>query len=89
MALGADRARVLALVLRQGGLLVSIGLGLGLLAAVPLVRFVTAMLFEVQPLDASVFGAVAILVGAVGTAATLVPAWRAARVDPMTVLKAE
>jgi putative ABC transport system permease protein len=89
MALGADRGRVLALVLRQGGVLVSIGIALGLLAAVPLVRFVTALLFEVQPLDASVFTTVAILVGAVGTAATLIPAWRASRVDPMTVLKAE
>jgi putative ABC transport system permease protein len=89
MALGADRGRVLRLVLRQAGLLVCVGIGLGLLAAVPLVRFVTALLFEVQPLDASVFGTVAILVGAVGTAATLIPALRASRVDPMTVLKAE
>jgi putative ABC transport system permease protein len=89
MALGADRSHVLALVLRQGGLLVSIGLGLGLLAAVPLVRFVTAMLFEVRPLDGPVFATVAVLVGVVGTSATLIPAWRASRVDPMTVLKAE
>jgi putative ABC transport system permease protein len=89
MALGADRGRVLVLVLRQGGLLVAIGLGCGLLAAVPLVRFVTAMLFEVRPLDVPIFATVAMLVGAVGTAATLIPAWRASRVDPMTVLKAE
>ncbi len=89
MALGADRSRVLTLVLRQGGVLVGIGLALGLIAAMPLVRFVTAMLFEVQPLDASVFATVAVLVGAVGMAATLIPARRASRVDPITVLRAE
>jgi putative ABC transport system permease protein len=89
VALGADRARVLTLVLRQGGTLVVVGICLGLLAAIPLVRFLTAMLFEVQPLDASVFTSVALLVAAVGTLATFIPAWRASRVDPMVVLKAD
>src|SRR5688572_17622160 len=74
MALGADRARVMTLVLRQGGILVVGGTGLGLLAAVPLVRFVRAMLFEVQPLDPAVFGVVAVQVAAIAMLATFIPA---------------
>jgi len=57
--------------------------------ALPLARLVTAMLFDVPPLDPSVFGTVAALVAAVGTLATLLPARRASRVDPLVVLKAE
>ena len=89
MALGADRASVLTMVLRQGGALVLAGTCLGVLAAIPLVRFVASMLFEVRPLDPSVFAAVAAIVGAVAMAATLIPARRASRVDPMDALRAE
>lgn len=89
MALGADRASVMALVLRQGGLLVIAGTSLGLLAALPLVRLVTAMLFDVPPLDPAVFSAVAVLVAAVAMLATGIPAWRAGRVDPTVALSAE
>ncbi len=89
MALGADRALVLKLVLRQGGILIGAGLSLGLLAAMPLVRFVSAMLFGVQPLDPAVFAGVAIGVAAVATLATFVPARRASRVDPMVALRAD
>ena len=89
MAVGADRATVMGLVLRQSGILVVAGICLGLLAAVPLVRFVTAMLFDVQPLDPVVFGAVAVLVAAVAMLATLIPARRASRVDPIAALRAE
>jgi len=89
MALGADRSLVLGLVLRQGGLLIGGGVALGLLAAIPLVRFVSAMLFGVQPLDAAVFTAVAIGVAAVAMLATLVPARRASRVDPLVALRTD
>jgi predicted permease len=89
MALGADGASILALVLRQGGILVAAGTGLGLLAAVPLVRFVRTMLFDVRPLDPTVFGAVACAVVAVALVATLIPALRASRVDPVRALRAE
>ncbi len=89
MALGADRTSVLTMVLRQGGALVLAGTCLGMLAAIPLVRFVASMLFEVQPLDASVFAAVAAMVSSVAMAATLIPARRASRVDPMDALRAE
>ena len=89
VALGADSARVMRLVLKQGLALTVAGLCLGLAAALPLARLVAAMLFDVPPLDPSVFGTVAVLVAAVGTLATLLPAWRASRVDPLVVLKAE
>jgi putative ABC transport system permease protein len=89
MALGADRGAVIALVLRQGGVLVVAGTCLGLVAAVPLVRLVAAMLFDVQPLDAGVFTVVAILIIGIAMLATFVPARRASRVDPMVALKAE
>ena len=89
MALGADRALVLTLVLRQGGILIGGGIGLGLVAAMPLVGFVDAMLFGVQPLDPAVFGGVAIGVASVATLATFVPARRASRVDPMVALRAD
>lgn len=89
MALGADRALVLRLVLRQGGILIGAGICLGLLAAVPLVRFVTAMLFGVQPLDPAAFAGVALGVAAVAALATFVPARRASRVDPMVALRAD
>jgi putative ABC transport system permease protein len=89
MALGADRARVMSLILRQGGVLVAAGTSLGLLAAVPLVRLVTTMLFDVQPLDPGVFSGVAVLVAAAAMLATFVPARRASRVDPMVALRAE
>jgi putative ABC transport system permease protein len=89
LALGADRATVMRLVLRQSGILVVAGTCIGVLAAVPLVRFVSAMLFDVQPLDPAVFSVVAVLVAAVAMLATLVPARRASRVDPMLTLRAE
>jgi putative ABC transport system permease protein len=89
MALGADRAAVMTLVLRQGGVLALAGTFLGLVAAVPLVRLVAAMLFDVHPLDSGVFTVVAILMIGVAMLATFVPARRASRVDPMVALKAE
>jgi len=89
MALGADRVSVMALVLRQGGITIAAGLLLGVLAALPLVRFVSAMLFDVQPLDPAVFAMVAVLVTAIAMLATFVPARRASRVDPMVALRGD
>ena len=89
MALGADRASVLTMVLRQGGVLVLAGTCLGVVAAIPLVRFVASMLFEVQPLDPAVFSGVVVMVTGVAMAATLIPARRASRIEPMAALRAE
>ena len=89
MALGADRASVMKLVLRQGGLVAGVGIVLGLAGALPLVRFVSAMLFDVQPTDPAVFTTVAVLVAATAMLATFIPARRASRVDPMVALRAD
>jgi putative ABC transport system permease protein len=89
MALGARRADVLGLVLREGGTITALGLALGVLAALPLVRLVRSMLFDVQPLDVATFAAGVILLSAVALAATCVPALRASRVDPLIALRAE
>jgi predicted permease len=89
MALGARSADVLGLVLRQGGALAAIGIATGVLAAVPLVRFVRSMLFDVQPLDASVFVSVAAFLAIVALTATCIPAIRASRVDPVVALRTE
>ena len=65
------------------------GIVLGVLAALPLVRFVSAMLFDVQPFDPIAFVTVAVLVTLVAMTATFIPARRASRVDPMVALRAD
>ena len=89
MALGADRTSVMSLVMRQGGAMAGAGIVLGVLAALPLVRFVSAMLFDVQPFDPIAFIIVAVLVTLVALTATFIPARRASRVDPMIALRAD
>ena len=89
MALGADRADVLRMVLSQGMRLSMAGLALGLIATLLLTRFLTGFLYEVGPGDPMtlfVVGAVLLLVSA---AACLAPALRASAVDPVRVLRAE
>jgi ABC-type antimicrobial peptide transport system permease subunit len=89
LALGATRRDVVRLILRQGSMLTGIGVGLGLAAALPLVRYVRSLLFEVEPLDVGMFlTAAAVLVGT-ALAATAIPAWRALRVDPIIALRSE
>jgi putative ABC transport system permease protein len=87
MALGAQRTSVLAMVLRQGIALVLIGLALGMAGAVILTRALTTILFGVQPTDALTFVAVSMVLVAVAAAACLIPARRAASVDPMVALR--
>jgi predicted permease len=89
MALGASGGAVLRLVLRQGILLASTGLLLGLAIAAGLSRSFGALLYDVHPMDPSVVVGVASLLLAVALVATLVPAWRAARTQPMRVLREE
>jgi putative ABC transport system permease protein len=87
MALGAHRASLLALVLRQGLALVLAGLGLGAAGALVLTRAMTTLLFGVGPTDAITFLSVAMVLIAVATAACLIPARRAASVDPLVALR--
>ena len=89
MALGASGGRVLGLVLRQGVLLALAGIAIGLALTAFITRGFRALLYEVDPLDPLVFGAVALLLLAVALAATAVPAWRAGRTQPMRVLREE
>ncbi len=89
MALGASTASVLRLILGQGLVLAGLGLALGLAAAVAGTRFLTTMLFQVQPNDPWVYLAVAALLGVVTLVASYVPAMRAAKIDPLTALRQE
>jgi predicted permease len=89
MALGAQRGRVLALVLRQGVILVTIGITLGLAGAAAGTRLLEGMLFGITPLDPKTFVAVSLVFGLVATLASYLPASRATRVDPMVALRHE
>jgi putative ABC transport system permease protein len=87
MALGAQRASVLTMVLRQGISLVLIGLAIGMGGALALTRALTTLLFGVEPTDALTYLAVSMVLVAVAAAACLIPARRAATVDPMVALR--
>ena len=89
MALGADRSAVLRLVMGRGLLLVLAGLGAGLFLAISATRLLTSFLYEVSATDSTTFIAASLLLGGTGLAATLLPALRATRVDPMTTLRSE
>ncbi len=89
LALGARPGDLLQLVVRQGVVLGAAGVVLGMLMAIPTTRFLTSMLYEVSAGDPAVFGGVAILLLAVAWFAAYLPARRAARVDPMEVLRFE
>jgi ABC-type antimicrobial peptide transport system permease subunit len=77
------------LVLGRGLLVTGAGIVVGLLASLALSRFLTSLLFEVQPHDVRTMAMVPLLLGAVAVAACLLPALRAARVDPMVALRSE
>jgi len=89
MALGAGVPSVLGLVLRQGLVLAGFGVGLGVLGSLGLTRLLGSQLFGVEATDPATFiGVTALLVG-VGLAACVLPASRAARLDPVTTLRQE
>ena len=88
-ALGATRGNILALIVRQGMTLTSLGVAIGLGGAFAASGVIAAMLFGVSRLDpVTYFGVIALLMG-VSAGACWVPAWRAARVDPAITLRAE
>ena len=89
MALGAGRADVIRLVVRQGAWLTLVGLALGLGGAAGLSRWLEGLLFGLTPLDPETYGVVAVGFALVALAAALVPARRAARVDPIAALRVE
>ncbi len=89
MALGALPADIIKLVVRQGMELAVIGIVAGIVGAALLSQVMSSMLFEVSARDASTFIAVPTLLAVVAFVATVVPAWRTTRVDPMAALREE
>jgi putative ABC transport system permease protein len=89
MALGANRSRVVALVVREGLALASIGLALGLIGAYFVGRGMQSTLYGIGRLDLSVFASVALILLFAAVIACLIPARRAASVEPMQALRAE
>jgi ABC-type antimicrobial peptide transport system permease subunit len=89
VALGGSRRDILRLVTRPALRLSALGIALGLLGAAVLARLVAKILFGVSPLDPATFGSVAVLMLVVALVATVVPAWRATRVDPALALRQE
>jgi predicted permease len=87
LALGARRGDIVGLVVRQGMTLAAIGIVGGLAGALALTRVMTSLLFGVTATDAVTFSAVAVILASVAFAATVIPAGRAARVDPMVALR--
>jgi ABC-type antimicrobial peptide transport system permease subunit len=88
-ALGAQRDDILRLVLGQGLVLVTIGLGVGLLLAVASQRIVASQLFGIGPHDPMTFGAVGLTLAVVALSAAVLPALRATRIDPLVALREE
>jgi ABC-type antimicrobial peptide transport system permease subunit len=88
-ALGSTPRATLGLVTREGATLIAIGLVLGLAGGVAVTRLMTGFLYGVSPLDAPTWAITTAVLLAVGVLATLVPAWRATRADPLLAMRAE
>jgi hypothetical protein len=87
MALGASRGAVMGMVLGQGARLAAGGLALGLVGALALTRLIAGWLYGVSPVDAATLAMVAGLLFGVSLLACAIPAWRAARIDPVAALR--
>jgi putative ABC transport system permease protein len=88
MSLGADTGRIQRMILREGGVLLAIGLASGVTGAFFATRAIRGLLFGVVPHDPVTFLAVALMMAAIGVGACWVPALRAARVDPAIAMRA-
>lgn len=89
MALGAQPAQVVNLVLRQGLWLVAIGLVVGCALAGGLSQLIASLLFGIEPFHVGIYAGVAGIFTVVGVAACLVPSWRASRIDPLVALRSD
>lgn len=89
MALGAQRADVLGMILREGFVLAAIGIGSGLAGSFAVTRALRGFLFEVTPGDPLTLGSAALLLAAVALVACFIPARRATNIDPMAALRCE
>ena len=88
-ALGATTGDVLRLVVGGAAKVVAVGVAIGLVLSAVLGRLITTMLFGVQPLDFMTFALVTIVLGITAAVSIAGPAWRAARIDPATVLRSK
>ena len=89
LSLGAQRAEVRRRFVRHGVVLTSVGVALGVVAAVAVTRLMTSLLFEVSPLDPLTYVAVAVLLVMAAALASYVPARRASAVQPVEALAAD
>jgi ABC-type antimicrobial peptide transport system permease subunit len=89
IALGAARSRVLAMVLGEAGWMVFGGIAVGAAIAAGATRWVSSLLYGLQPTDVLTYVVSGAILAAVALAASAVPAWRAARLDPMEALREE
>jgi ABC-type antimicrobial peptide transport system permease subunit len=89
MALGANRAHILSLVLREASLLLGVGLAIGTLLALAAARTAASMLFGLKPTDAFTYVLAIASLSAVAAIASFLPARRAAKLDPMAALRNE
>jgi putative ABC transport system permease protein len=89
VAMGAGRLQVLTMVFRQSMTLVILGIGIGAACALALMRLISGMLFGIEPADPATFAAVSFLMILVAAPACLIPARRAARIDPILALRDE
>ncbi|HKP29739.1 MAG TPA: ABC transporter permease, partial [Gemmatimonadales bacterium] len=89
MTLGARGSNVLRLILKRGALLAGVGLVIGLGAALGATRLLRSILYDTQPGDPATFAWIALLLGLSAMLATLVPAWRATRIEPVDAIKSE
>jgi ABC-type antimicrobial peptide transport system permease subunit len=87
MALGATRQSVAQMVFRQGSIVIGIGLGVGLLLAFPAERLIRSFLYEVHPLDTWTYVSVLLMLPLIGLVAALLPARKAASIQPIEALR--
>ena len=89
MSLGADRGRVERMILKEGGVLLVLGLGAGVAAAIMSARVIRGLLFGVEPYDPVTMIGVSTLMGIIGLVACWIPARRAARIDPVSSMRSQ
>jgi ABC-type antimicrobial peptide transport system permease subunit len=89
LALGASGLGIATMVVRQGMLLVAIGVGVGIAGALGLAQAISGLLFGVPANDPIVFVSIPLLLSLVALVAVSIPAWRASRIDPLQALRVD